>query len=64
MTRVLLSEYNGQSEDKTARVYDTPDGYEVDLELNGKPVKTVMLHEKSVHYANDTAENWTTGVLK
>jgi len=48
---------------KEAIVNKTQNGFEVDLYEKSRFIRTVDCHTKSIDWAEDTAENWTLGVL-
>lgn len=60
--RELLHQY--QRDNRMAKVYATPLGFEVDLIEGTKFEATRKVHNHSERYAEDTAENWVDGILK
>jgi hypothetical protein len=51
-------------DDKSAKVYITNEGYEVDFYKGMTLLKTECLHTHSEQYAEDAAENFVTGVMQ
>lgn len=49
---------------RIAVIQENGDKYFVDLYLDEVLHKTVDLSDRSLRYAEDTAENWTTGIIK
>ena len=62
--KIFLSEYFGERDGRSAEITKSIEGYSVTLKMHGKVVGIVNLHEHSVDYAEDTAENWVEGILK
>jgi putative sterol carrier protein len=50
--------HNYKHESKSANVYLTKQGFEVDLYINDTQVATRKVHNHSESYAEDVAENW------
>ena len=48
---------------RTAKVYNTECGFEVDLYEDDCFIETRQLHEHSESYAEDCAENWVTRIF-
>ena len=61
MTWIVLSEYSKDS--REAKIYDTQDGFMVELYENGAMVDTRNLSEHTLRYAEDCAENWVEGII-
>ena len=53
-----------EDENKKANVFHTPDGYEVDLIQNKQVLETRKAYAYSLHYAEDIAYNWISGIIK
>ena len=53
-----------EDKDKKANVFHTPDGYEVDLIQNKQVLETRKAYAYSLHYAEDIAYNWISGIIK
>ena len=49
---------------RVAVIQENGDKYFVDLYLDEVLHKTVDVSDRSRRYAEDTAENWTTGIIK
>jgi hypothetical protein len=60
-----IKEYNGLGiyDNRKAVIQENGDRYFVDLYLEDILHRTVDLSGKSHFYAEDTAENWTTGII-
>jgi hypothetical protein len=50
--------------ERIAKVYNTPKGFEVDLYENDVLLKSIIVHEHSESYAEDCAENWVDGLIE
>ena len=61
MTWIVLSEYSKDGRD--AKIYDTDEGYVVELMEDSKPVEVRNLTNYSLRYAEDCAENWVEGII-
>tara|TARA_R110002074_G_scaffold85854_4_gene189820 strand:- start:346 stop:564 length:219 start_codon:yes stop_codon:yes gene_type:complete len=61
MKQELYLEY--QVGNKTARVMKRNDQFEVDFFDNNKQMGTINYADKSLHFVEDAAENWVTGVM-
>lgn len=61
MKQELYLEY--QVGNKTARVMKRNDQFEVDFFDNNEPMGTINYADKSLHFVEDAAENWVTGVM-
>tara|TARA_R100001460_G_scaffold10330_2_gene24428 strand:- start:499 stop:720 length:222 start_codon:yes stop_codon:yes gene_type:complete len=48
---------------RLALIMSTKDGYEVDVYENDQKIRTIRVHEHSVSYAEDCAENWCQRVM-
>ena len=53
-----------ENKNKKANVFHTPDGYEVDLIHNKQVLETRKAYAYSLHYAEDIAYNWISGLIK
>tara|TARA_X000000950_G_scaffold147296_2_gene181791 strand:- start:3838 stop:4032 length:195 start_codon:yes stop_codon:yes gene_type:complete len=53
-----------EDKNKKANVFHTPDGYEVDLIQNKQVLETRKAYAYSLHYAEDIAYNWISGIIK
>tara|TARA_R100001591_G_scaffold62155_1_gene71626 strand:- start:1252 stop:1476 length:225 start_codon:yes stop_codon:yes gene_type:complete len=49
---------------RLALIMSTKYGYEVDLYEEDKKVRTINVHDHSVSYAEDCAENWCQRIIK
>jgi hypothetical protein len=54
----------GLYHNRIAVIQENGDKYFVDLYLDEILHKTVDVSDKAFRYAEDTAENWTTGIIK
>lgn len=63
---MLTSEYfgSGDHKDRTARIYEDDEGYFVEFWQDDTAVKQVDVRDHSLYYAEDTAENWISGLIK
>jgi hypothetical protein len=61
MKRTILHHHQG--DDRTAEVFNTKLGFEVDLYENGGILCTREVHSHSEVYAENVAENWVLGVF-
>ena len=61
MTWIILSEYSKDSRD--AKIYDTDEGYIVEMLEEGKPIEVRNLTNYSLRYAEGCAENWVEGII-
>lgn len=61
MTWIILSEYT--KEDREAKIYDTDEGYVVEMFEEGKPIELRSLTNHTLRYAEDCAENWVEGII-
>lgn len=61
MTWIVLSEYS--KDGREAKIYDTQDGFVVEMYEDGKMVEARNLFEHSLRYAEDCAENWVEGII-
>ena len=61
---MIVSEYYSEDRSRKGIVYKEQEGHRVDLFQDKTLVKTVMLPDKSIHYAEDTAENWVMRILE
>jgi|TARA_R110002050_G_scaffold266391_2_gene407791 hypothetical protein len=61
MKQELYLEY--QVGNKTARVMKRNDQFEVDFFDNNEQMGTINYADKSLHFVEDAAENWVTGVM-
>ena len=61
MTWFILSEYSKES--REAKVYDTQDGFMVEMYEDGRLVEARSLFGHNQHYAEDCAENWIEGII-
>lgn len=58
-----ISRYMSENGKKEAVVVKTEKGYMVELYEKSKYIRTVDVSKHSIQYAEDTAENWTLGIL-
>ena len=63
---MLISEYfgSGEHKDRTANIYQDDEGYFVEVYFQGQPVKQIDVRDHSIRYAEDTADNWVSGLIK
>jgi len=61
MKQELYLEY--QVGNKTARVMKRNDQFEVDFFDGQKQMGTINYADKSIHFIEDAAENWVTGIM-
>tara|TARA_B100000768_G_scaffold179978_1_gene198856 strand:+ start:746 stop:964 length:219 start_codon:yes stop_codon:yes gene_type:complete len=61
MKQELYLEY--QVGNKTARVMKRDDQFEVDFFEDQKQMGTINYADKSLHFVEDAAENWVTGIM-
>lgn len=59
-----ISRHMSENGKKEAVVIRTEKGYMVELYEKSKYVRTVDVSSRSIHYAEDTAENYALGVLE
>ena len=57
----FISEYYSDKGDKTAKIYLEGGTYHVEFYYEGRKLKTVPMTGKALNYAEDAAENYTTG---
>lgn len=64
--KVWLSEFYGQGNERTARLYmiEGEPTYEVEFFENSKPVGLRSLTHFNMQYAEDVCENWVEGIIK
>tara|TARA_Y100001937_G_C7135892_1_gene339965 strand:- start:4768 stop:4992 length:225 start_codon:yes stop_codon:yes gene_type:complete len=66
--REIISEYREYGEpvegSRLALIMSTKDGFEVDLYEEDKKMRTLNVHEHSLSYAEDCAENWCQRIIK
>lgn len=58
-----ISKHFSDNGKREATVIKTESGYMVELYEKSRYIRTVDVRDKSLSYAEDTAENWTLGVL-
>lgn len=56
----FLGEKAGQK--LLAEIYSGDDGYNIKFWINGNLIKTENFSGKSIHYVEDAAENWISGI--
>lgn len=56
----FLGEKSGQQ--LRAEIYSDTDGYRIKYWVNGDLTKTESFDGKSIHYVEDAAENWISGI--
>ena len=61
MTRTSFHQFS--HENRTAEVWKTGEGYEVDLMENGKLLECRQLYSHSESFAEDCADNWCQGMF-
>lgn len=63
---MLISEYfgSGEHKDRSANIYKDSEGYFVEVYCQGQPVKQIDVRDHSIRYAEDTADNWVSGLIK
>lgn len=59
----IVSNYWSDNGKREARLFKTEKGFSVELYEKSRLIRTVELYDKSEVYAENTAENWTLGVL-
>lgn len=59
---VLVIQYS--LENRCAKIYQDTDGYFVECWEDEQAVKQIDVRDHSMHYAEDVAENWITGIIK
>jgi hypothetical protein len=61
-----IDEYKGQGlyDNRRAVIQENGDKYFVDLYIAELHLRTVDTSEYALRYAEDTAENWVTGIIK
>jgi hypothetical protein len=64
--RTLLTTMFGRNDfvDRKAEVYKISDMHYVRLYKNDAWLRDVNLDGKSIHFANDVAENWVGGIIE
>ena len=60
---VSISEYNSRDGIRKAIVKKNENGYYVEFFENNEPVKSVDVSTKSIHFAEDVAENYVLGII-
>ena len=60
--REATSEYI--TDNRSAVVMRTKYGFEVDVYENNVKIRTIKVHDHSLSYAEDCAENWCQKVIK
>lgn len=63
---ILITEMWGVGDNKhrQAKVYRDDEGYFVEVYQHGEPVRQIDVREHSIHYAEDAADNWVSGIIK
>lgn len=56
----LLGEKGGQT--LRAEIYSDVDGYSIKYFINGNLQTTESFPDKSIHFVEDAAENWISGI--
>lgn len=64
MQATLISETTGSDHNRSAKVYQDHEGYFVELYQDGEAIRQVDVRDHSIHYANDVADNWNSGLIK
>lgn len=62
--RTFLSEWYGRDNGRTASLYTTWCGYEVEFYRDGELVELRRVWEHTRDYAEDACENWIEGIIK
>lgn len=62
--REMLSEWYGDGNSRTAILYHTWSGYEVEFLVNNEQKEVRRLYEHSRQYAEDACENWIEEIIK
>ena len=66
--REIVSEYREYGVpvegSRLALIMNTKYGFEVDLYENDQKVRTIHVHDHSVSYAEDCAENWCQRIIE
>ena len=62
----IISKYNGDSDhsDRSAIIFKDEARLKVECYVQQYPAKLIDVSEHSMRYAEDTAENWVTGIIK
>lgn len=58
----FISEYFSDTGDKNAKIYLEGSTYHVEYYYEGRKIKTVPMTGKALNFAEDSAENYTSGV--
>jgi len=61
---VQVKTFNSPDSVRKGVVYEKDQGHVVEFYENDLLVRTLMLSDKSVYYAQDAAENWTLRIIK
>ncbi len=64
--RIWLSEFYGQDNERTARLYmvEGEPTYEVEMIKSNKVIGIRSLSHHNINYAEDLCENWVEGIIK
>lgn len=62
--RTFLSEWYGRGNERTAQLYSTWCGYEVEFKKGEQLIERRMLWEHNRNYAEDACENWVEEIIK
>lgn len=63
-TYVTSAQGTGQHANRSAKVYRDDEGYFVEVYEDGEAVRQIDVRDHSIVYANDTADNWVSGIIK
>lgn len=59
----MLSEYYSVDEKRKAVLYNTLQGFEIELIEDGVIKERRELHNHNLYYAEDACENWIEGIM-
>lgn len=62
--RTWLSEFFSEDGYRTARLYTSTFGYEVEFFEHDKTIRIERLFEHNRQYAEDACDNWVRGIIK
>ena len=63
-THVSSFQGSGALANRSATIYRDDEGYFVEVYNNGEAVRQIDVRDHSIVYANDTADNWVSGLIK
>jgi len=62
--RTWLSEFFSEDGHRSARLYVSTFGHEVEFFENDKSIRLVRMFEQTRQYAEDACDNWVRGIIK